>query len=495
MNRFQQISKAGNNTDFGDEPHMIARDGSAYTMPGSNRSDKAFLGFNVFLNDDLVAEEIEETEHLFTSLPSGDHTAGVQSVYTTGTSEVQTIDFNIELIGLTLEFLDGYTWFSINVEPLAPGSMHANDLFADLEPAVDDRILGQTESAVYTGEEWFENIEIDPKQRYVMDLTGAQSLVVEGNATPIEPINLFGGDPEGYTWLGYLPQSCMEVDQALDISPAPAQGDRIFMPGAFAEYFEDDWSGTLNELCPGEGYTIAMSEDAVLSYPGASKDVEVSGSPEVSYSPAGLQAPHNMRHTMTMLAQLQLPDGKLSTSEKDMVYAFVGNECRGMASPDASFDGRLLMSIAANIEEGEEVRFKVWLSDREEMVEIMETVVFEALSGVGLFDDPLLLTTGEALDSGDLHADSWAIGEAYPNPFTEVTHIPYVLDGPAEVALQVYTLTGQVVYDTRVNHLDGGRHEIRFNRQNLNAGVYFYTVEINGDRESLSGTGRMVITE
>jgi len=42
-----------------------------------------------------VAEEIEETEYLFTDLPAGDHTAGVQSVYTTGSSDIVTIDFEI----------------------------------------------------------------------------------------------------------------------------------------------------------------------------------------------------------------------------------------------------------------------------------------------------------------------------------------------------------------------------------------------------------------
>ncbi|TVQ20541.1 MAG: T9SS C-terminal target domain-containing protein, partial [Bacteroidetes bacterium] len=59
---------------------------------------KAFVGYNVFLNGAEVASEVTTTEHMFTDLPHGTHTAGVQSVYTSGVSEIVTIDFNVEEI-------------------------------------------------------------------------------------------------------------------------------------------------------------------------------------------------------------------------------------------------------------------------------------------------------------------------------------------------------------------------------------------------------------
>ncbi len=51
-------------------------------------------GFNVFLNDANVAF-VEEGEYLFSGLEEGLYTAGVQSVYETGTSEIVTIDFEM----------------------------------------------------------------------------------------------------------------------------------------------------------------------------------------------------------------------------------------------------------------------------------------------------------------------------------------------------------------------------------------------------------------
>ncbi|MBW6479503.1 MAG: carboxypeptidase regulatory-like domain-containing protein [Bacteroidales bacterium] len=59
-------------------------------------ANKVFEGFNVFLNDVEVASGITGTQYLFTGLPGGSHVAGVQSVYTTGVSEIVTINFQVE---------------------------------------------------------------------------------------------------------------------------------------------------------------------------------------------------------------------------------------------------------------------------------------------------------------------------------------------------------------------------------------------------------------
>jgi hypothetical protein len=59
---------------------------------GFNRS---FTGFNIYLNDltTPVAETISASHYLFTGLTGGSHVAGVQSVYTTGSSDIITIEF------------------------------------------------------------------------------------------------------------------------------------------------------------------------------------------------------------------------------------------------------------------------------------------------------------------------------------------------------------------------------------------------------------------
>lgn len=65
--------------------------------PGSKflQADKAFLGFNIFLNDmeNPIAENIIQQQYLLENLEPGEYTAGVQAIYTTGNSEIATISF------------------------------------------------------------------------------------------------------------------------------------------------------------------------------------------------------------------------------------------------------------------------------------------------------------------------------------------------------------------------------------------------------------------
>ena len=60
-----------------------------------NNYSKSFVGFDVFLDGTLVAEAIGATDFVFTELSTGTYTAGVRSVYTTGMSEIVTINFEI----------------------------------------------------------------------------------------------------------------------------------------------------------------------------------------------------------------------------------------------------------------------------------------------------------------------------------------------------------------------------------------------------------------
>ena len=82
----------------GPAPELIRLEEPVVTnqVNSHKHNSKAFFGYTVYLNDQIVAEEVNDTEYLLTGLPEGDHTAGVQSVYTTGSSEIITIDFHVE---------------------------------------------------------------------------------------------------------------------------------------------------------------------------------------------------------------------------------------------------------------------------------------------------------------------------------------------------------------------------------------------------------------
>ena len=83
--------------EFVEMSKPVATGFPVYSKPVMHNT-KAFTGFNVFLNDMTtpVAANIAENYHQFVNLPGGTHMAGVQSVYTSGVSEIKTIEFFID---------------------------------------------------------------------------------------------------------------------------------------------------------------------------------------------------------------------------------------------------------------------------------------------------------------------------------------------------------------------------------------------------------------
>ncbi len=144
--------------------------------------------------------------------------------------------------------------------------MGLNDLFTELEPCYDDRIIGQTSFALYTGSIWagtLSQLAID--RMYRMRLCSQQSITLSGEPAPLEPVELNAG----YTWLGYVPQECLPINEALaNMEPAPSYDDRLIGQNSFALYTGTQWIGTLNTLCPGAGYVIRLANPVTLNWPG-----------------------------------------------------------------------------------------------------------------------------------------------------------------------------------------------------------------------------------
>lgn len=121
----------------------IGRDlsGNYYYGPAP-KNLKAFLGYNIFLNDleDPIAEGVMVEEYLFSNLPEGAHMAGVQSVFTTGVSEIVTRDFTIVFpppvfqLSFNVKDQDGNTISDARITldgvQYAPGVYVFNDLLA-----------------------------------------------------------------------------------------------------------------------------------------------------------------------------------------------------------------------------------------------------------------------------------------------------------------------------------------------------------------------------
>lgn len=75
---------------------------------------------------------------------------------------------------------------------------------------------------------------------------------------------------------------------------------------------------------------------------------------------------------------------------------------------------------------------------------------------------------------------------AYPSPFNPQTTIPFTLAQAGQVTLRVYTALGQEVALLVDGMRSAGRHEVRFDAAELPGGLYFYTLEAAGERQTRS---------
>jgi hypothetical protein len=124
--------------------------------------------FNIFLNGSIVATEIENTYYVFTGLDEGDHTAGVQAVYTTGVSPIEEIDFSI-IYGVDI---------NLNI------TTNSGDAPLDAEILLKNKTLPQYQYQVYSDANGVINVAGVKKGLYSLMIT------LEGFHTHEQEINI-----------------------------------------------------------------------------------------------------------------------------------------------------------------------------------------------------------------------------------------------------------------------------------------------------------------
>ena len=386
--------------------------------------------------------------------------------------------FHCGLIDFCLDFEDGYTWFSVNVNP---GSFEWNSLFEGLSPCNNDRIIGQGGFASYSDGQWYYSPvifpELLPNKMYIMKLCNSQQWCIQGQQVAIEPIDL----SSGWTWLGYLPQEELAINEAIGIDPAPANDDRFVGQNAFSAYYGTQWIGQLMQLNIGEGYKIKLTNEGTLSYPGSlTKNVGGENATKV-FNPLQVPYKSNKKYSMNIIAKLLLPDGSYSTNPFDAIYAFHENECCGIASPIENSDGLYMLSIGSNFDQGEEIDLIAYDDFSQEVSKIEETIVFNTYTEAGTVNNPVEYTVSGVstnINFGDKHQSTTSL-EAFPNPFDHEMKIHLSLEFSGQVQAYIKNVHGQKVLQLEdATMLRAGNHTYDIHETNLNPGVYYCIFEI-----------------
>ncbi|MEM9997841.1 MAG: family 10 glycosylhydrolase, partial [Bacteroidota bacterium] len=102
-----------------------------------------------------------------------------------------------------------------------------------------------------------------------------------------------------------------------------------------------------------------------------------------------------------------------------------------------------------------------------------------------------VLLEGRAVSTDEGRPVAARLVQNYPNPFAGRTTLAFVLDQPATVTLRVYNALGQevAVLANRVP-LGVGPHTLDWDAWGRASGTYFYTLDVDGNRQ----TGSMTLT-
>lgn len=167
----------------------------------------------------------------------------------------------------------------------------------------------------------------------------------------------------GMNYLGYPLQNASSLSDAI---PNAEDGDAIIGQQGFAQYENGEWDGTLETLQPGNGYLYKSINDKSLLF-------EQCSTPKYDDNTIYTTDVVNFRtypDMMGIVAQIYTHNAYIAT-EQYIIYAMVGNECRGMSSLK---NNHYYLSINGQREEG--ISFVIEDTKTNKQVIAHETTIF-----------------------------------------------------------------------------------------------------------------------
>lgn len=113
-----------------------------------------------------------------------------------------------------------------------------------------------------------------------------------------------------------------------------------------------------------------------------------------------------------------------------------------------------------------------------------------AVSNTGI----VLKLTENITNIDEYHSEiitEYKLYQNFPNPFNPTTQINYSVYKPGLVTITVYNILGEPILTLVNEYKKQGNYSVMFNSEKFSAGIYFYTIRING----FSETKRMIIAK
>lgn len=242
------------------------------------------------------------------------------------------------------------------------------------------------------------------------------------------------------------------------------EGEVIKGIDAFAVFDGYEWHGTLSSLTPGQGYMFKASgprEIIQSSYGGALGEAKTTSDATKANSTPWKANAHAYPDNMPMIARAVSPAKADIDPASIILAAFVGEQCRGIATVDA--DNNLQYLTVHGSAAGEQISFMAFDTANDTEMTADTRLPFTT-DIAGSLSAPVEVRIS---DTTGLHAieASRAVG-IYPNPAVE----RFYVSGEGATRVTVYSESGAVVADTA--DIDGG-----IDISHLPSGAYIVTVK------------------
>ena len=346
-------------------------------------------------------------------------------------------------------FAQGWNWWSTYIEQ---GGINGLEL---LENSLGDNGITIRSQAngyndYYAGYGWYGSLaSINNESSYKIKTNVPCSVAMTGmEAVPSQhPIAL----NHGWTWMGYVPSTAMDVNEALSGLEA-TEGDRLKSQQGYADFYQSyGWYGSLNTIEPGMGlmYYSSNGETVTFSYPDNNRDRELKAN-LTSENNHWKPNVHTYPDNMTVMAVVELDGLELSSDDYELAAFAAHGECRGSVKLTyAEPLNRYVAFLTISGKDATELSFRLYNAEtNEEYYDAKESLDFVANAIVGDATDLYVVHFKGKTGMDELASKV----RVYPNPVNcgEQFSIGLTNDMTSPVHVKIINTLGVVVESLRV---------------------------------------------
>jgi hypothetical protein len=363
----------------------------------------------------------------------------------------------------TVTLTPGWNWFSLNVRGnnMAPGKV-----LSHLHPTTGTVVKTDNAFAQYTltptSAGWQGTLSaFTTNKSYMIFLDHADTLRVLGQPVTDTTVLQIAS---GWNWIGYPRQNISDALSYLS-NVNVSNGDLLKTQSSFTQYNAGNWSGTLNNMYPGQGYKLKTANAFNFVIP-------------PSRSLPNWNVNDNLyQQNQSITAELQF-DGAPVVQSHYLVGAFVNSTCIGTAQPlyiPSLNIYRVFMTVHGDTANASQaISFRVYDTDND----IEYTPIYDAVSvvpdtTVAKIESPYVINVQTTTGVNTISVpEGYSLLQNVPNPFSKQTSIEYAIPTSQHVIVTVYDEAGRIVAELVNGYQDAGKHKISFDQENLQSGVY-----------------------